>query len=472
MAYSIQSIKTNVASDVLNYGIYNVNNSLGTSIPYYTESADLRAIGAQITGNPNILNSFSTALVNQIARIIVQSRTYNNHFNMFKKGINEYGDSIEEVFVNMAKAFHFDPDESAAGKFMQREKPDVKSVFHIVNFKEFYKITVSQAELKLAMTSIDALSNFVSRIVEQLYTAMNYDDEQMFKYLLAMQFRQSAVPCEMMYGETIKTQLSALKTAITKMSWLGDKYNIAHVKNRADSLYCLLDSDFNAEADVEVLAAAFNLSYVDFLPRKLVVDTFVPDVERINALLDTSYAATDFDNMADIHCVVVDEEFFQCYDNLLESDEFRNPEGRYTNFFLHAWRTYAVSPFACAFAINGINYSYSRYATVKFATTKDGAITGTSLTHDTQYATGATTTTAGYVAITIPKWSGEQTPKIISAENCTAEFVGEGVDSNGNGCVILHITGISTTTNKTKIVIAPWGDTSAVFNIKLRASAS
>ena len=49
--------------------------------------------------------------------------------------------------------------------------------------------------------------------------------------------------------------------------------------------------------------------------------------------------------------VICDESWLQIYDNLFKMDEEYNGRVMATNFYLHAWGTYAISPFANAVAL-------------------------------------------------------------------------------------------------------------------------
>ena len=52
--------------------------------------------------------------------------------------------------------------------------------------------------------------------------------------------------------------------------------------------------------------------------------------------------------MRDVKGVLLDEEWFQVYDNLFEFDETRVGSGLYWNYWLHCWKTISYSPFANA----------------------------------------------------------------------------------------------------------------------------
>lgn len=58
--------------------------------------------------------------------------------------------------------------------------------------------------------------------------------------------------------------------------------------------------------------------------------------------------ATELELMKNVKGVLVDEEWFQVYDNLFEFDETRVGSGLYWNYWLHVWKTISYSPFANA----------------------------------------------------------------------------------------------------------------------------
>ena len=128
---------TNSSVDVLNA----IRNSATTNyrdyVPIATQSAEsIREIGSVIMDYPALQNEFVSALINRIGRVLVTSRMYENPWSMFKRGMLEFGESIEEIFVNIAKPFTFDPAVAETEVF-KREIPDVKSAFHVMNYQKF-----------------------------------------------------------------------------------------------------------------------------------------------------------------------------------------------------------------------------------------------------------------------------------------------------------------------------------------------
>ena len=126
---------TGSSVDILNAIRNNATQNYQDYVPKATPDAEsIRKIGAIIMDFPNLQNEFLSALVNRIGRVILTSKMYTNPFKMFKKGLLEFGETTEEIFVNIAKPFQFDP-ATAESTIFKREKPDVRSAFHVMNYQ-------------------------------------------------------------------------------------------------------------------------------------------------------------------------------------------------------------------------------------------------------------------------------------------------------------------------------------------------
>ena len=60
------------------------------------------------------------------------------------------------------------------------------------------------------------------------------------------------------------------------MRFMSPYYNIAHINTFSDPAeqYILLDTQFDADMDVDVLATAFNLDKAEFIGRRVLIDGF------------------------------------------------------------------------------------------------------------------------------------------------------------------------------------------------------
>lgn len=177
--------RTNTSVNVLNVIRNNSSVDYRNYIPIATPDADsIRNIGNIMMDYPALQNEFISALVNRIGLVLVTSRYYDNPFARFKRGKLELGETIEEVFVDLAKPFVYDAERAETTQY-KREIPDVKSAFHILNSKIFYKTSNSFNDLKSAFLAWDGVYDLISKIIEALYKSMNYDEYQVIKYMIA-----------------------------------------------------------------------------------------------------------------------------------------------------------------------------------------------------------------------------------------------------------------------------------------------
>lgn len=348
---------TNSSVDILNVIRANATQNYRDYVPIATNDAEsIRAIGNVIMDYPTLQNEFLSALVNRIGRVYLSSKEYENPWSVFKKGMLEFGESIEEIFVNIAKPHQYDPDVAESTVF-KREIPDVKSAFHIMNYKKFYKTTVSNDQLRTAFLSWEGVTDLIAKIVESLYTSANYDEFLTMKYMLAvniMNGRLYPVTIPTVQDSNMKSIVSTIKGVSNNLEFMSSKYNIAGVKTKSkkSEQYILVDSRFDATMDVEVLASAFNMDKADFIGRRVLVDSFGSlDVERLNELFadDPTYrefTEEELSALNNIPAIIVDENFFMIFDNFTSMTEQYNGEGLYWNYFYHVWKTFSISPFA------------------------------------------------------------------------------------------------------------------------------
>lgn len=342
--------------DILNA----IRNSASTNYRDFVPTAkntpeSIRRIGEIIMQYTPLQNEFLNALVNRIARVIITSKMYSNPLSMFKKGLIDFGESIEEIFVNIANPHQYDVEESE-NKVFAREIPDVRAAFHTLNYKKFYKQTIQNKDLNQAFLSWDGITDLISKIVNAMYTAANYDEFVTTKYMLAkaiLDGRLSAITVDANDAKGAVTKIKGVSNALTFMS---NNYNVAGVQTFTDKddQYLLVNSQFDSEIDVEVLASAFNMSKAEFMGHRILIDGFgTLDVARLNALFkdDPNYEEPSQDTLTALNAipaVLVDKNFFMIFDNMFEFTENYNGQGLYWNYFYHTWKTFSMSPFANA----------------------------------------------------------------------------------------------------------------------------
>lgn len=353
---TVPKVKTLSASsvDILNA----IRNSASTNyrdfVPTANNSADsIRSIGEIIMQYTPLQNEFLNALVNRIARVIITSKMYTNPLSMFKKGLIDFGETIEEIFVNIANPHQYDVDESES-KVFAREIPDVRAAFHTLNYKKFYKQTIQNKDLNQAFLSWDGITDLISKIVNAMYTAANYDEFVTTKYMLAKAILDGRLTPITVNSGDAKSAVTKIKGVSNAITFMSNNYNVAGVQTFTDKneQYLLVNSQFDSEIDVEVLASAFNMSKAEFMGHRILIDGFgTLDIARLNALFkdDPYYEEPSQDTLNALNAipaVLIDKNYFMIFDNMYEFTENYNGQGLYWNYFYHTWKTFSVSPFA------------------------------------------------------------------------------------------------------------------------------
>jgi hypothetical protein len=326
--------------------------------PANPAQANVREIGAVIMQYPALQNEFLTALINRIGLVLITSKMYDNPIAMFKRGMLEFGESIEEIFVNIAKPFQYDP-AVAESKVFAREIPDVRAAFHFLNYQKYYKVTIQNEQLRQAFLSWDGVTDLIAKIVDSMYSGAAYDEFLTMKYLLAKHIlngQMYPVQISSVTAANMKAIASSVKGVSNRMEFPSTNYNLAGVLNHTnkDNQYLIVNADFDALMDVEVLASAFNMDKAEFMGHRVMIDSFGSlDTERLDALFadDPNYTTPTAAQLAALDAVagvVVDRDWFMIFDNLQNFTEQYNGEGLYWNYWYHVWKTFSVSPFANA----------------------------------------------------------------------------------------------------------------------------
>lgn len=319
-------------------------------------AASVREIGGIIMNYPALQNEFLSALMNRIGRVIITSKMFYNPWAGLKKGLLEFGETVEEIFVNIAKPFQFDPAVAETEVF-KREIPDVRAAFHILNYQKFYKATISNDQLRQAFLSWQGITDLIAKIVDAMYTGANYDEFLTMKYMIARNIlngRMNVTEIAPVSPENAKGIVSTIKGISNTWEFPSTDYNISGVTTftMKNDQFILLNAKFDAVIDVEVLASAFNMDKAEFMGRRILVDSFGNlDTARLNLLFasDPNYVPISQEELTAldaIPAIMVDRDWFMIFDNFYNFTENYNGQGLYWNYFYHTWKTFSVSPFA------------------------------------------------------------------------------------------------------------------------------
>lgn len=349
------TLKTTNSVSILNAIRNGGSTNYRSAIPAATDDiSSIRAIGqALLDDYPSLKNEFIDALVNRIGRVILTNNYFYNPLQAFKKGMLEYGETVEEIFVGIANIQQFDQD-TAESEVEKRVIPNVRSAFHTLNYQKFYKVTVSDYELRNAFLSFEGVYDLVERIINSMIQGAEYDEFLMMKYMIAKAALAGQLHAVEVDASSMEGAVATIRGESSEMMFPSKKRNLAGVLTSTprDRQYLILSAAVDAAVDVNVLAAAFHMEKADFLGHRIIVDSFAEfDSERLSEILGADYVPFTSDELlalASIRGVLVDSEWFMIFDKLLEMRDRYNEQGLYRNHWLHVWKIFSTSPFANA----------------------------------------------------------------------------------------------------------------------------
>ena len=330
---------------------------------------------------PTMKNEFLTALTNKIARTLFYSKVFDNPLKALHKGMLPFRYSLEQIFVNMAesKGFweHWDASGDEVKDLVGKQKPDIKLLYIERNFAYKYKTTISDQQLRTAFQDQNGLSRLVEQVVSSVYSKAYFDEFNDMKRILTAhaqakylgygsttgKIEEQALTDKvlpkgkneavMVLGEYAtqeakgKAISKAIRTLAGKMAFPTDTYNSAGVKQWSErqQLIYITTPEEQAELDVEVLANAFHMDKADVNVRVIVVDE-LPSVfsiesakatklDQYGTVLSCPLTAARDNRTCKCRGILMDSDFIQAYDTLIESRTFDNGEGLYTNYFFH-----------------------------------------------------------------------------------------------------------------------------------------
>ena len=353
--------------DVLNAIRNGASTDYQKAVPYATNDAGvIRKIGSVLLDFPLLYNEFINGLINRVGKVIFASNQYwKNPFGWANKGVLDYGETVEEIFVDIAKPHQFDP-AVAEQDWMKREVPDVKAVFHTLNYTKFYKSTIQDVDIRKAFTNASGVERLISEVIGSMYKAAEYDLSQAVRYLIAINIYDGMVTAVEVDQPTtvqnLENVVSVARAIRSELEFPSRKWNTMKVLNETpiERLRFFISTSLNAVMDVKVLANAFNMDKAEFLGKKVILPPWKDlDVERLDMLFagETGYhhfTESELASLDNIVAFIVDEEWFQIYDSYIESHTSPlNGEGLYYNNWYHVQKILSASPFRNAIMLVG-----------------------------------------------------------------------------------------------------------------------
>ncbi len=321
-------------------------------VPVVTDSTTIGEFGAPIidSQNVNVLNDF-IGLLKKVVYTAVYNKTFNNPLAELEGDRMPLGQFIEDAYVNPAKARGFDINDFAG--LLQKYESQVAVQYLTVNSDLQYCVTITREKIRNAFTSWDNLEGLITGMVNSLYNGAYITRYNQAKGLPLAAFEGGAVKYEVITNPTTDATAKALvrkmRADYSKMQIPSTAYNAwQDVKGEGafalktwtapEDIVVLISADVEALVDVEVLAAAFNMSKAEFLGRVIVVDDFSQYDDDGNVAVDGSM----------IKAMICDKAWFKIKTQDFAMDEFYNANNRTWQYYLNDVRMVNYSLFANA----------------------------------------------------------------------------------------------------------------------------
>lgn len=314
----------NILKAVIQEMNFDVQNHLPTDV-----SDNLQEVYDIMLNYAPVRNAIVPSLINRIGLQTVDSISWRNPLARYKKEPIRYGETHEETYVNMCKGYVYDDRASYELAFRQYQSY-IMSMFHNVNLKIQYPVTVTYDNLRTAFTSEYGIRDMIQAKMESAITGANWDEYLAMRDLINVGYEKQVLPCKTVKAVTdeasAKALLTDIKEAVGNFGFPLPTNNTAGATSHSkpESLIWITTPRVNAQISVEALAYAFHLDRADVEVQTVIVDSFANDA---------------------IQGVLADVRFFNVRDQFREMSDQRLANVLSWNYFYTMVEMISASPF-------------------------------------------------------------------------------------------------------------------------------
>lgn len=334
--------------EVLNTIRENADTEYQSRIPQATID-NIAEIGRNFSTYDVEYNYFINTLMHKIGHTMIETALFENKLKSFKSGSLLTMQDIEDIFVESFRQAEGAYDrEGGVGEggihpFKRRSYQDTKVMYYRMNRQDKYVITLYKDDVIKCFTSPAKLDEFISAQFNSMLTGAEWDEYTHMKELLAEgisagDFYDYLVPAigtenqtDAQLQKACKDFIRTVKKAIKDVSYPSTNFNPAGVKTacKPNNLVLFINKDIPAHIDVDLYSSIFGPNYANLGVEVVELDNFGKDNNGTYALL-------------------CDKNWFKVYDTKNEMTQLFNPDGLYTNYWLHIWQVLSYSKFKTA----------------------------------------------------------------------------------------------------------------------------
>lgn len=334
---------------VVNYIRQNASLDYKKAVDVIKTNNKIEDFNAMLNNYTFAKNEFATGLLNMIgASVLTKVGTFNNPVDKFKGTAPSTGVDIREIANGLITAKHFNFSTEGIAEMFKIHPSEFAECYHRLNRQDMYPITISQKELKLALTSWDNLENLVSEKMATLQESNKLDEYALFLDLVNDTATNENVKfievdpvtndsTGLQFIETVKNVVSSFAFRDKSNCIYGNSTDDTKIKPLCNKEDCAIVMPYTLanKLDVNSIASAFNMDKLAYKTDCYTeVDTF-GFIKR-----GSKYYQVD--------AIICDKHFFiikDDEDNGTNSNDL--PTVRAYNTYLHIWQYWSTSPFRC-----------------------------------------------------------------------------------------------------------------------------
>ena len=314
---------------------------------------------------PSAKNEFINVLTNQVVRSVIYSKVFHNPLQMFHGGKLEVGQSIEQLFVDMAEVKGFLEMENSdeVKDLIQSTTPNVHALYVSRNYAYKSKVTISEEQLQGAFRSQDGLAQLVNHLASSIVSGIYYQEFVDMKSIInthaegkylarvdatgkmvataltntVLPSGQSAKVVNIGTYSTEEAKGKAISEAVRglagRLRFPSNAYNSAKVLtwSNPEDLVFITTPEIVAKLDVNVLSQAFNVSLAELNVRTVVVDELPTKICTSATALSSGLTPAN----ATVYGILVDKAFIVAKDTINQTETMRIANQMKTNMWYH-----------------------------------------------------------------------------------------------------------------------------------------
>lgn len=374
-------------TSVLLDSIYATASSAYQDAVPLTTAVGIKDVGEAVLNAPSaIRNEFMSNLYNKIGLTLIDYPVVDNHLAFLRKGVLEYGQTIEDIYVGLANSVPYvtgmaDADIEAGNypdQYKVHKVPHRSAFYHTILSRQ-YAVTRHLTDLKKAFYSAAGVDEFAAGIMNAITSKENYDDYRMTVALMARQIEEAqkvekfhgAVHLVTLFntGKAVEEQVTAetafsnrdflrffsnqLKKWSKRLKYLRSDLNIAGVDNTLpmSRQRIMMLEDITTDFETELLAWAYNggkldIGGVDGIDTWYSIgatadgEVITPDDISVRSTFSTAVGGS-----TQCAAVIYDPEMLKIYTKERVSSQSENAAGNYWNLFDSVEDINAASPY-------------------------------------------------------------------------------------------------------------------------------